>query len=215
MKRHLTISASLFLATSLVLVSVAPASFASTVKPKALTKATIKPKVAAKATVKPKAKAKAKIAAPKPITKPTARAEETGINRFASLTTAQRGCLVKHGITIPAPRSSTAARPTPNPTRSPGSFAGRGNFDPTKMTAAYKACGVAIPAGGFARGGFSAFNSAKFKTFQKCMTTAGITTTGGFGRYDESDPSTVAALVKCQKSSGFTLPKFGQPGSGN
>jgi len=214
MKKHFTISASIFLATSLVLLSVAPASFAATTKPKALAKTTAKSKAAAKATVKPKAKVK--VAAPKPITKPTARAEETRINRFASLTTAQRGCLVKHGITIPAPRSSTAARPTPNPSRSPGSFAGRGNFDPTKMTAAYKACGIAVPAGGFAAGGFGAvFNSAKFKTFQKCMTTAGITTTGGFGRYDESDPSTVAALVKCQKSSGFTLPKFGQPGSGN
>lgn len=189
--------------------SAAPASFAAnsaTPKPKSTAKAT------AKATAKPTAKAKSFT----PITKPTTAAEGArGGNRFANLTTVQRACLVKQGITIPAPRSSTAPRPTPNPSRSPGGFTGtRGNFNPTKMAAAYKACGIAAPIGGFTAGR-GTFNSAKFQAFQKCMTAAGVTTSGGFGRYDQSDPTTVAALVKCQKSTGFTLPKPGQPGSSN
>jgi len=208
MKPTRTLYFPLFLAVSVLLVSAIPASFAAS-------SPTPKPKTSAKATAKPTVKAKVVVA--KPIAKPkTPTKEVRGVNQFASLTTAQRGCLVKHGITIPAPRSSSAPRPTPNPTGSPGSFGGaRGNFNPTKMAAAYKACGIKVPVGGFATGGQGAFNSAKFQAFQKCMVAAGITPTGGFGRYDQSDPSTVAALVKCQKSSGFTLPKPGQPGLNN
>jgi hypothetical protein len=204
MKRHLAISTSVLMALAVLSVSVAPASFAAIPKPKATAKAQVKPP------------AKSKVSLP-PIKKPVPRAEKTqGGTRFASLTLAQRGCLIKQGITISVNRSSTAPRPTPNPTGATSGIGGaRGNFDPTKLAAAYKACKITMPAGGFARGGFGAFNSPKFQAFQKCMVSAGMTPTGGFGRYDESDPSTVAVLVKCQKSSGFTLPKPGQPGLKN
>lgn len=205
MKRHLTIPSLVFLAAALFVTASAPASLAaSTPKPKSTAKAV------AKSTAKPTAKPTAKKVAPKAITKPTATAEGARrANRFANLTTKQRACLVKQGITIPKPGASFL----PRPTASPNATDVRRNFDPTKMAAAYKACGIAVPAGGFAGG--NTFNSAKFKAFQKCMTAAGFTSTGGFGRYDQSDPSTVVALVKCQKSTGFTMPKRGQPGSSN
>lgn len=181
---------------SLLSLSVAVAVFGSV--PASFAAATATPKPTAKATAKPKPK----------ITKlptPTGRGD-----LFANLTTAQRACLVKNGVTIAAPRTGTA-RPTPNPSRSPGGFGAGGGFNNPKATAAFKKCGVVFPTGGF--GG--QFNSVKFQAFQKCMTKAGFQSSGGFGRYDQSDPSTVAALIKCQKSSGFTLPKPGQPGSNN
>lgn len=169
---------------------------------------------AAKATPKPTASAKVNPKITKPPVAPTGRdgglADGGRGGRFANLTTAQRACLVKNGVSLPAPRTSTA-KPTLNPSRSPGGFGTPGAFDTPKAIAAFKKCGVAVPTGGF--GG--QFNSAKFLAFQKCMTAAGFQATGGFGRYDQSDPSTVAALIKCQKSSGFTLPKPGQPGTFN
>lgn len=166
---------------------------------------------AAKATPKPTAKVNPKIT--KPPTTPTGRSGGLATDRrgpFENLTTVQRACLVKNGVKLAAPRTGTA-RPTPGATRSPGGFGAGGTFNNAKTTAAFKKCGVVLPTGGF--GG--QFNSVKFQAFQKCMTKAGFQSTGGFGRYDESDPSTVAALVKCQKSTGFTLPKPGQPGSNN
>ena len=198
-------------ALSFLSLSIAVAVFGAIPASNAATKATTKPKVAAKATAKPTAKPTAKVTAkanPKITKLPTAGAERGG--RFANLTTAQRACLVKNGVKLPAPRTGTA-RPTPNPTRSPGAFNGtRNTFNNPKTTAAFKNCGIALPTGGFGGG---TFNSAKFQAFTKCMTTAGFQPTGGFGRYDQSDPSTVAALIKCQKSTGFTLPKPGQFGT--
>lgn len=166
---------------------------------------------AAKATPKPTAKANPKIT--NPPAKPTGRdgglADGPG-GRFANITTAQRACLVKNGVTLPAPRTGTA-RPTANPSRSPGGFAPGGTFNSPKAAAAFKKCGMNLPTGGFN----GQFNSAKFQAFEKCMTKAGFQSTGGFARYDQSDPSTVAALIKCQKSTGFTLPKPGQFGANN
>ncbi len=194
-------SHSKFRAVSFLSLSIAVAVFGAIPASNAATKATAKPT--------PKATAKATAKANPKITKlPTAGAERGG--RFANLTTAQRACLVKNGVKLPAPRPGTA-RPTPNPTRSPGAFTGtRNTFDSPKTIAAFKNCGIEVPSGGFAGGGF---NSAKFQAFQKCMTAAGFQPSGGFGRYDQSDPSTVAALIKCQKSTGFTLPKPGQFGN--
>lgn len=132
---------------------------------------------------------------------------------LANLTTVQRACLIKNGVTLPAARTGTpSARPTANSSRSPGGFGTQGTFNNPKAIAAFKKCGVVLPTGGFGGG---TFNSAKFQAFQTCMTKAGFQSSGGFGRYDESDPSTVAALIKCQKSTGFTLPKPGQPGGNN
>ncbi len=188
-------------ATSVLVIGSMPTSLAAsaTPKPKVTAKATTKAKVAAKPTVK--------------ITvAPKAGAAQAGGGRFANLTTAQRSCLSKNGLTIPA---AGAARPTPTPgaSRPAGGF-NRGNFDPTKMAAAYKACKIALPAGGFnrARGGF---DPVKFQAFDKCMTTAGFKSTGGFGRYDQSDPDTAAALIKCQKTTGFTMPTRTGQGANN
>lgn len=166
---------------------------------------------AAKATPKPTVKATPK-ASPKITKPPVASATRAGGpgGRFANFTTAQRACLAKNGVKLPAARTGTA-RPTPSASRSPGSFNGGVDFTSAKAVAAFKKCGVVLPTGGF--GG--QFNSAKFVAFQKCLAAAGVQSTGGFGRYDQSDPTTVAALIKCQKSSGFTLPKPGQPGSNN
>lgn len=196
--------------TSLLSLVVALAVFGSVPASFAATKATTKPKVAAK--VAPKATAKASVkkttTTPKAkITKPPVPGSgvERG-GRFANMTTAQRACLVKAGVTLAAPRTGVpSARPTSNPSRSPGGFGTRGAFNNPKTIAAFKKCGVVLPTGGFG----AQFNSPKFVAFQKCMTAAGFQPAGGFGRYDESDPSTVAALIKCQKSSGFTLPKPG------
>ncbi len=196
MKSH-----SSFGAVSVLSLSIAVALFGAIPASNAATKATTKP------TPKPSVAAKAN---PKIAKLPTAGADGARGGRFANLTTAQRACLVKNGVTIPAPRTGTA-RPTPNPTRSPGAFTGGQNpFSNPKTIAAYKNCGITLPTGGFGGG---TFNSAKFQAFQKCMTAAGFQPAGGFGRYDQSDPSTVAALIKCQKSTGFTLPKPGQPGT--
>lgn len=187
----------LLLSTALIAFGSMPASFA-----------------AAKATPKPTAPAKVNPKITKPPTTPTGRdgglADGARGGPFANLTTAQRACLVKAGVTIPTLGMSTA-RPAPSASRSPGGFATRGTFNSPKTIAAFKKCGVVVPTGGF--GG--QFNSAKFQAFQKCMTAAGFQPSGGFGRYDQSDPSTVAALIKCQKSTGFTLPKPGQPGTNN
>ena len=171
---------SILLSATLIAWGGTSASFAATT-------ATPKPTTTAKATPK--------------IAKPTTTAGNRG-GRFANLTTVQKACLVKHGVTIPTSTS--------NATRPAGGF-GAGGFNSAKTQASFKACGVKAPTGGFGGG---TFNSVKFQAFQKCMTKAGFTSTG-FGRYDQSDPSTVAALVKCQKSTGFTLPKAGQPGSNN
>ena len=201
-------------AVSLLSLSIAVALFGAIPASNAAAKATTTPKAAAKATAKPTPKPSVKAKANPKITKlPTAGADgNRGGGRFANLTTAQRACLVKNGVTIPAPRAgSPTARPTPNPSRSPGAFSStRNTFNNPKTTAAFKNCGIALPTGGLGGG---AFNSAKFQAFTKCMTAAGFQPTGGFGRYDQSDPSTVAALIKCQKSTGFTLPKPGQFGN--
>lgn len=197
---------------SLLSLSVAVAVFGSVPASYAAAKATPKPTATAKALAKATAKPNPKIT--KLPATPTGRdgglADGGRGGLFANLTSAQRACLVKNGVTLPAPRTGTA-RPTANPTRSPGGFGAGGTFNNPKAAAAFKKCGVVLPAGGF--GG--QFDSAKFQAFQKCMTKAGFQSSGGFARYDQSDPSTVAALIKCQKSTGFTLPKPGQPGLNN
>ncbi len=195
----------------------------------AATKSPAPKPVASKAPVK--APVKATSAAKPVVTKapamPSRAANGRGgfANRFATLTAAQRACLTKNGVTIPSPRPSGAARPTGAPAAGAngGGFSGgRMNFDPTKMAAAYKACKIVLPAGGFpaggaGRGGAGNFDPTKFAAFQKCMTDAGIASTGGMGGYDQSDPDTAVALIKCQKQTGFTLPTRGggnAPGQG-
>lgn len=187
---------SLLLSVAVLVVGTAPGSFAASASPK--------PKTSAKATTAPKPMTK--------ITKPPAIGNDRG-GPFASITKVQRACLVKQGIKLPAP-GATGVRPTgtPNPSRSPGAFRNGGTFNTPKAVAVFKKCGVVLPTGGF---GGAEFNTAKFQKFQKCMTSAGFTATGGFGRYDQSDPDTAAALIKCEKSTGFKLPSRGQPGSSN
>ena len=126
---------------------------------------------------------------------------------FASITAAQRTCLKKQGVALP---TAGGARPTPGASRPAGGFGG--GFNSAKNQAAFKKCGVTLPTGGFGGGG--AVDTVKLAAFQKCMTKAGFKATGPGGRYDQSDPDTAIALIKCQKSTGFTLPTRGQPGTG-
>ena len=198
----------LLLSAAVIAFGAMPASFAAS-------SATPKPKTTAKALPKPTTAPKAN---PNISKLPTTTGSDDpngnrGGGRFANLTTAQRACLVKNGVTLSAPQTGTpSARPTLNPSGTPGSFGARNTFNNPKTIAAFKNCGITLPTGGFGGG---TFNSAKFQAFQKCMTAAGFQPTGGFGSYDQSDPSTVAALIKCPKSTGFTLPKPGQPGGNN
>ena len=119
-------------------------------------------------------------------------------------------CLQKNGFTVPtfSPRPANAPRPTFSPGANGANGARRGNFDFTAMQKAFTACKIALPAFN-QNGGFQ--SNPKFQAFQKCMTAAGIKPTNGF-RYDQSDPDTAAALIKCQKSTGFTMPT-GRPGA--
>lgn len=164
------------------------------------------------ATTKPTPKASATSKAlPNSIKSPGANAgnqgPENGQGRrgfggaFANLTPSQKSCLQKNGFKVPTftPRPSNAPRPSFSPGANNGQR--RGNFDPTAMQKAFKACKIAVPTFG-GNGGFQ--NNPKFQAFQKCMTDAGIKATNG--RYDQSDPDTAAALIKCQKSTGFTMP---------
>ena len=173
------------------------------------------------ATTKPTPKASATSKAlPNSIKSPGANAgnqgSENGQGRrgfggaFANLTQSEKSCLQKNGFKVPTftPRPSNS----PRPSFSPGANNGlrRGNFDPTVMQKAFKACKIAVPTFG-GNGGFQ--NNPKYQAFQKCMTDAGIKATNG--RYDQSDPDTAAALIKCQKSTGFSMPtgrpNFQQP----
>lgn len=207
------------LSAAVVAFGAIPSSYAaSSAKPKAPSKASAKSKAPAKA------KAKAKPKASKLPSPPAGNDGRAGFggDLFAQVTAKQRACLVKHGVKLPEPSANgkpptaaprpSGARPTPAPngSRPPREFGNGGLFNDPKTQAAFKNCGVKIASPGV--GG--AFDPAKFQAFEKCMTKAGFTSTGGFGRYDQSDPSTVAALVKCQKKTGFTLPNRGQPGSG-
>ncbi|CAB4842773.1 unannotated protein [freshwater metagenome] len=174
-----------------------PSSFAASATPK--------PKVATKAKSAAGAKSSAKPTVKITIAPKAPSGVVNGGGRFTNLTSTQRSCLSKNGLTLPKPG---AARPTSNPTR-PATGVNRGNFDPTKMAKAYKACKIALPTGapgGFNRDGGAGFDQVKFQAFQTCMTKAGIKSTGGFGQFDQSDPDTAIALIKCQKSTGFTMP---------
>ena len=156
---------------------------------------------------------------------------------FANLTDANRACLTKNGFTIPVrPTDAPTARPTfspgARPSFSPGQGGangggrrfGGGNFDPAAMQKAFAACGIAAPQFGNPNGQTNAKPSMapngktptkaatapvnpKQAAFIKCMTAAGIKNSGAALAYDQSDPDTALALIKCQKSSGFTLPK--------
>jgi hypothetical protein len=202
------VTTSLLLTVALGLVGSTEASFAA-----ATAKAS--PKATAKATPKATAKATPKASAtfPKPSGAPAARDG----SRFGNVTTAQRACLKKQGITLPTPganqvRPTGAPRPTVRPTGGPGFPAGGGISNSPKTVAAFKKCGITLPAvGGFGGGNF---DPKKLAAFQKCMTAVGIKSTNGF-QFDQSDPDTAVALIKCQKSSGFTLPNFGQRGGNN
>jgi len=130
----------------------------------------------------------------------------------------------------------TGVRPTGFPSGAPSGFptgapaggprmGGGAGFDPTVIAKAFSACGLKAPTfGGEAQGpggldqkapGKAAASvkptaaavSAKQTAFVKCMTSAGIKTSGAALAYDQSDPDTALALVKCQKSTGFVLPK--------
>jgi hypothetical protein len=160
-----------------------------------------------------------------------------GGGMFAELTDANRACLTKNGFTIPLrPTDAPTARPTfspgARPSFSPGQGGangggrgfGGGNFDPAAMQKAFAACGITAPQFGNGAGqpiakplvtpkGKTPIKAAatpvnpKQATFIKCMTAAGIKNSGAALAYDQSDPDTALTLIKCQKSSGFTLPK--------
>jgi len=121
-------------------------------------------------------------------------------------------------------------RPTGMPSGAPSGGArmggGRGaGFDPTAITKAFSACGIQAPAFGGQGSGpagaapsqsgkaavpakpTTAAVSSKQTAFVKCMTSAGIKAAGAALAYDQSDPDTAIALVKCQKSTGFAMPK--------
>jgi hypothetical protein len=96
-------------------------------------------------------------------------------------------------------------------------------FDPTVIASAFAACGLEAPIFGGQGPAVAAPKasgkatspakptvaavSAKQKASVKCMTSAGIKSAGAALAYDQSDPDTALALVKCQKSTGFVLPK--------
>jgi hypothetical protein len=168
-----------------------------------------------------------------PTTSSTQRGFQGG--GFADLTEAQKSCLAKNGFTIPVrPTDAPSARPNgvrpsfspgqPNAQRTPSQGAnGSGSrFDPTTIQKAFNACGIAAPQ--FGRGPDNSTNvqptmkatvkpspstsaNPKQTAFIKCMTAAGIKNSGSVLAYDQSDPDTALTLIKCQKSSGFTLPK--------
>ena len=159
---------------------------------------------------------------------------------FVTLTNAQRSCLATNGFEMPvrptgAPTFRPTDRPTARPTDMPNDGQGRGfggNFDPAVMQAAFAKCGIELPTfgnrddGAPGAGGAPALPGAKAPkvlptkaavvnpkqaSFIKCMTTAGIKNSGAVLAYDQSDPDTAIALVKCQKSTGFVLPKKSKP----
>lgn len=220
-------SSSLVIASALVVAittTISPAStFAASAKP------TVKPtvKASAKPTTKPTG-----LANPTPAPGQGGGRGFGGGGAFADLTDSQKSCLAKNGFTIPArPTDAPTARPTFSPGARPsfspgqggpdggGRGMGRGNFDPTVMQKAFAACGIAAPQFGNGGGQPKAQPSMKATTkaaapanpkqtaFIKCMTSAGIKNSGSVLAYDQSDPDTAIALIKCQKSSGFTLPK--------
>lgn len=208
MKLRLSIPliASLFLTSTVLIIGTAPNSFAASTT-KATPKAT--PKKSTKAS--PKTSTAVKKPANLGATSRPGGAGGPGDGVFDSLTSAQRKCLTKAGVTLPT-LGATRVPPTasPNASRPAGGFAG--GFDSAKSQAAFKKCGITLPTGGF--NGGANFDPVKLKAFQTCMAKAGFKEAGGFGRYDQSDPDTAVALIKCQKSSGFTLPKAGQqPGT--
>lgn len=212
MKLRLSIplTASLFLTSTVLIIGTAPDSFAASTA-----KATPKPSVKATPKATPKRTAKASPKMSTAVKKPanlgaTTRPDGAGGvpgGVFDSLTSAQRTCLAKAGVTLPTPGATRVL-----PTASPNASRPTGGFDPTKSQAAFNKCGITFPTGGFSGG--ANFDPVKLKAFQTCMAKAGFKDAGGVGRYDQSDPDTAVALVKCQKSSGFTLPKAGQqPGT--
>jgi len=201
------------------------ATFAASAKP------TVKPtvKASAKPTTKPTLK-------PNGFTNPTPDSgggrRFGGGGAFADLTDSQKSCLAKNGFTFPSrPADAPTARPTFSPGARPsfspgqggpdgrGRGMGGGNFDPAVMQKAFAACGIAAPQFGNGGGQPNAQPSMKAPTkaaapantkqtaFIKCMTKAGIKNSGSALAYDQSDPDTALVLIKCQKSSGFTLPK--------
>ena len=213
MKRALAISLSFLLLSTFTGVSSSLSATAAQVTPKSSAKPTTKPapKPVAKSATKPVLPQSKTTGIRKPAVTTDDQGGEVRGNRFANLTATQKSCLSKNGFTVPAPGAANAPRPSfsPNPNRTPGA----GGFGNPAMNKAFAACKIALPtrgAGGFGGGNF---DPKKFQAFQTCMTTAGISSTGGFGQYDQSDPDTALALVKCQKSSGFTMPTRGAPGS--
>lgn len=129
----------------------------------------------------------------------------------------------------PRPSFSPGARPSFSPGARPSGAPGQGrgfgggNFDPTVMQKAFTACGIAAPQFGNRddlpnpQTSMKALPKVSAKpvapanpkqaAFIKCMTAAGVKNSGAALAYDQSDPDTALALIKCQKSSGFTLPK--------
>jgi hypothetical protein len=205
------VTTSLLLSVALALVGSTEASFAAATakaSPKATAKAS--PKATAKSTAKATPKASAKTTFPSPSGAPGAGAG----GRFGNVTTAQRACLAKEGVTLPTAGARPTTRPTgaPNANGAPPNFGGGGTLNSPKTTAAFKKCKIDLPAAG-GPGGFN-IDPKKLAAFQKCMTAAGIKSANGF-QFDQSDPDTAIALIKCQKSSGFTLPNFGQRGANN
>ena len=220
-------SSTLVIASALVVAiatSISPAAtFAASAKP------TVKPtvKASAKPTTKPTGPAN-----PAPAPGQGGGRGFGGGGAFADLTDTQKSCLTKNGFIIPVrPTDAPTARPTfspgARPSFSPGQGGangggrgfGGGNFDPAVMQKAFAACGIAAPQFGNGGGQPNAQPTMKAPTkaaapanpkqtaFIKCMTSAGIKNSGSALAYDQSDPDTALALIKCQKSSGFTLPK--------
>ena len=198
MKLRLSIPliASLFLTSTVLIIGTAPDSFAAFTA-----KTTPKPSVKATPRATPKTNTKASPKKSTAMKKPAnlgATSRSDGASGgpgdvFASLTSAQRTCLTKAGVSLPTP-GATRVLPTasPNASRPAGGFAG--GFDSAKNQAAFNKCGITLPTGGF--GGGANFDPVKLKAFQTCMTKAGFKEAGGFGRYDQSDPVTAVPLIK-------------------
>lgn len=105
-----------------------------------------------------------------------------------SLTKTQSNCLKKEGIDI-----STNRPPK--------------NLDPAKFQKSMTKCGVSL-SGFMPSGAAPKIDTKEFKSFQSCLKKYKIDGSNPMA-LDQSDPTTAAALVTCQKSSGFKIPTFG------
>lgn len=143
-----------------------------------------------------------------------------------ALTAAQIACLKKNGIQAGAGKPAktkqspgTPAKKETGANKGQGSKSGKSEAEKAKIKAAYAKCGIQNGKKPGVVGqnsnntkptqqvGASSGTNPKQIAFIKCMSAAGIKPSGTMLAYDQSDPDTALTLVKCQKSTGYSIPK--------